>query len=984
MANGKNPLLVSAGDDVGKKRGSVSDYTPTANQSIDFFCDYNPPSGEVNLNFPDESCAVELGEAVAWAGEQVAVDEIVDSNYCDAQQGEVAEFDLETLNPVGELTAWDGSEFERFNLRVTAIARLSGEAYEGESAEASLLKHTLIAPTFDAGDEFSVELKTWKVEYFDPAFDSGESAEAELQTSDFLPLLAHSGEYTPRIPLFTYSTFAPTFDTGTRADASLWIPSVALSELNGWKGEWAGAELVTEIRIAATVDAGEVAEVELASDKRLEGEAYSGEQVEADILTDIQFEGEAFAGEIVECTIIDAKTIDAVARSGEVAETELDTEPHLYTEAFDGSETALNFETETQFDAEGYSGGEQVEITLNTEPHFDAEAFDGHLVTAQMTDDKLLDCVWYDGAWASATLTDDKRLEAVARDGVEVAASLTDDRRLEAIAYDGERASAALETSLSAIAYSGELVEITLADDLALEAVARAGEFVGATLTDDKRFDAVAYSGEQAETELKEDKTIAVTLIVGERAEVDIESHPAASLAPEAFDGSQSEVNNDSLKLIAHAGERASLSLSTRNNLFAIAQAGEYSTLTFAAHPAAEMTFTAADGFAGIIDNLWISEVPLGTLIADSGERGEIDYLGEEKNIVAHTGEVVWASIRTEDALQARAHEGASVDCDLYERPSEPLGDFVACNGETLFVSDFITQIHADLSVVVWHDHRIQVDIDSQTYFDLMTDGCCGGPRPLNQQNLRIELDLAEYPDQEHVGDRVIFTADIACNTNLEATAHGGEHFALIDNSVILSLDDRGEPNLAFAQGEALRLEAFDAWNIHRLCYGNFIPDGGNIIIELSDEIDENCYMDAIWTGETVFFEFVNTVDVSFAPRSGETLMVALTEDKPWELRALHGERCNFALSTTIRFGADAAEGSYGWGRFWEPTWDAHTGEVAEVAIEVEVGVEFMEVGCLENEYIYMDERGEPIPELFTPVPVELDPYQHDIKARCF
>jgi hypothetical protein len=43
----------------------------------------------------------------------------------------------------------------------------------------------------------------------------------------------------------------------------------------------------------------------------------------------------------------------------------------------------------------------------------------------------------------------------------------------------------------------------------------------------------------------------------------------------------------------------------------------------------------------------------------------------------------------------------------------------------------------------------------------------------------------------------------------------------------------------------------------------------------------------------------------------------------------------------------------------------------------------FLEDGCLDNEYIWQDENGDPIPEKFNPVPVELDPYQHDIKARC-
>lgn len=69
---------------------------------------------------------------------------------------------------------------------------------------------------------------------------------------------------------------------------------------------------------------------------------------------------------------------------------------------------------------------------------------------------------------------------------------------------------------------------------------------------------------------------------------------------------------------------------------------------------------------------------------------------------------------------------------------------------------------------------------------------------------------------------------------------------------------------------------------------------------------------------------------------------------------------------------------------FFQNNWDGFTGEFAELSIEFDVGVKFLEDGCLENEYIYVDEDGDPIPEKFTPVPIELYPYRHYIKSRCF
>jgi hypothetical protein len=46
--------------------------------------------------------------------------------------------------------------------------------------------------------------------------------------------------------------------------------------------------------------------------------------------------------------------------------------------------------------------------------------------------------------------------------------------------------------------------------------------------------------------------------------------------------------------------------------------------------------------------------------------------------------------------------------------------------------------------------------------------------------------------------------------------------------------------------------------------------------------------------------------------------------------------------------------------------------------------VTFLELGCLDNEYIPIDEDGDPIPDLLNPVPVELDTYMHEIKAKCY
>jgi hypothetical protein len=185
-----------------------------------------------------------------------------------------------------------------------------------------------------------------------------------------------------------------------------------------------------------------------------------------------------------------------------------------------------------------------------------------------------------------------------------------------------------------------------------------------------------------------------------------------------------------------------------------------------------------------------------------------------------------------------------------------------------------------------------------------------------------------------------------------------------------------------FRNGESFSIDSFECNNIHRLCKGFFIPNGNNIEIELIDVLDENCYVDRIYTGE----RFNTVLSATSGPAStnyfGESASASLT----LEYWLAYGGECAYAaLSTTVRQDGWAREGSSMFIKFYEPDWVGFGGESAFVtSLEIDIQVEFLEEGCLDNEYIYMNEDGDPIPEKFESVPIELYPYQHNIKARCF
>ena len=105
-----------------------------------------------------------------------------------------------------------------------------------------------------------------------------------------------------------------------------------------------------------------------------------------------------------------------------------------------------------------------------------------------------------------------------------------------------------------------------------------------------------------------------------------------------------------------------------------------------------------------------------------------------------------------------------------------------------------------------------------------------------------------------------------------------------------------------------------------------------------------------------------------------------LTLRDAWVLLAYTGETArvsNPEMELNTRTGESMALS------FYVPPIIGATGEHVEASLTTIYEVVFLEDGCLDNEYIWQDENGDPIPEKFNPVPVELDPFQHDLKARC-
>lgn len=493
------------------------------------------------------------------------------------------------------------------------------------------------------------------------------------------------------------------------------------------------------------------------------------------------------------------------------------------------------------------------------------------------------------------------------------------------------------------------------------------GETLSTVLSTQDALPFIGYSGEYASTDASTGYAFDFTAYVGSYGSIDLQLRAPITLAGNGYSGeyATSPHINFATRFSAEAHEGAVLSP------------------TLATHPAAELLFQSYAGEYGSVTTIQVSQ-PIGTFAGYAGEVVTIPSISSIENFRFPTGENVSISLNTEVILDFKNYTGDNTTTSLTTKPSEDIGRLQPTTGEAMLVDALKVIQHHDLYVVFWHDTRIQIDMDSQTYFDLTVDSCCGGPRALTAQNFRIEMDFAEYPDQVHFADRTIFQVDLSCRPRFDIEAYGGELLDTVDKTNYIVQDLAGEPQMYFRSAEAFALMSFESVFVHRLCKGYFIPSGNDISIELTDILDENCYVDRAYTGEVMRSSLCPTRYFGILNYFGERVSLELTVSHPWSLWANGGERLLLDLATTIRQDGVAREGSNMFVKLWEPDWIAGDGQSAVTSLELDVQVEFLDAGCLDNEYIYMDEDGDPIPEKFESVPIELYPYQHDIRTRCY
>ena len=478
-------------------------------------------------------------------------------------------------------------------------------------------------------------------------------------------------------------------------------------------------------------------------------------------------------------------------------------------------------------------------------------------------------------------------------------------------------------------------------------------------------------AGEMLETDVATSLAFSVQFYEGQTLTNDFSVYPTWKMQPDFYTGETLNVEVGS----------------TFNKIISLQYTGETLTTTLENYPQIDLTLKFNNGQSMLMDDF---QLPLnlanGNDFFNNGESLSIS-IDEEPNIVFNDGNSLNINLNTEFNMAMNPFkDGNIMQTDIVFKDPIFLGDVIFNNGESVQV-DLKTQLHQEMSVLFRQSLVTRTDIDSTTDFDLTTV-CCSGEennRTLAGNDLNLDLMSWEQPASRYDGDKTKFEFSISTLPRFSVDMYEGQQLKTDEYYVDLG-------DIRFANGENLqRLSADDLQNI-QLCRGNFIPDSENIFIELSVD-EENC------TAESVFLngeQFVTTIQTyekfGFDMHEGQNVKTEQEFKDAWVV----DNQKDGTVFTLDTFETD--ETSLGSVKFYEGQSSVtyHPEDVLFDNIHFLAGeysttgdvisgnfVEFLESGCLPNEFVPVKPSGDPDWINFNPVPVEEDDYRHEVKARC-
>ena len=389
-----------------------------------------------------------------------------------------------------------------------------------------------------------------------------------------------------------------------------------------------------------------------------------------------------------------------------------------------------------------------------------------------------------------------------------------------------------------------------------------------------------------------------------------------------------------------------------------------------------DMQITAWAGAVALLP-FFSTAASLGAVMFFDGSTLAVEDLNEVSNYKAADGVTLTASFSASPSFTSTAFDGATLRTTLEVRPPAQLASTFHTGEEFLFPTMSL-MIAAPLRVTFCDGVFIEAsESTSTTYYDLE-----GPPSRPNQLKWWLDMNQFEFIDMPPSfswgsGPGIVVTVDLQTRPRFQISVSTGESFVM----------DRGYDYLEVTAHQGIGTRPLSYFYIEptiNLCYPNVFPNTDSMEVEL-DFDEETCYADYLHDGQSLksSLSCIHTV----APvwwNEGSLLTFNLTIYDFWRVQIWDGQWLDLYLGIVPAFPTQVSVGESLGITLEEPTVEIGVGESLEMDLTITFEVEFLEQGCLDNEYRYMTPNGDEDLEKFTPVAVEFEPYSHEIKARCF
>lgn len=434
------------------------------------------------------------------------------------------------------------------------------------------------------------------------------------------------------------------------------------------------------------------------------------------------------------------------------------------------------------------------------------------------------------------------------------------------------------------------------------------------------------------------------------------------------------------LPALMHSGETMVFQLNSIHEIHDISNYdGQSVSTSINTYESFRMSVNAYDGQN--VNTKPMFTIILGTSNAYDGTTLKVTTMDETPNTNMYTGEDFVFDLSTSLLMNVDYFDGQNTKFELKRGEPVTLGTITAYEG---------TQSIVDLKILVSTSFSIHYKWGNEIFFnewsnspyhiDLGKRKCCVG---FDNDIKNIELNDAPYNStsyDQYGSPCESMTFELSTRRTMSFNVHEGQYSEFDPTKNTL------EVRVHEGQYVYSRDVVTEMWI--DLEDGNLIPEYNDVTIELNRPViasDRKYYR--MYSGDNVSFKL--GVPYAFYPTKfsgGDRVEINLIVDPALKINCYFGGGANCVLSTNVQIPTKVYEGQQTKITVYEDPYLHYVGEECYFELETKSDyyAEFVDTGCLDNQYQETGEDGQPLPSTFNGTNVEGERFLNFVEGRCF